>query len=67
MKDFIDQADVARGSIPKDVLEDAELVEKLPMFFRTVRGAELGARELDDLIRKIREAHTPDENKGEVS
>lgn len=65
-QDFMDQADVARGAIPKEVLEDSELVEKLPVFFRTVRGAELGAKELDDLIRKIREAHTKDDDEGEV-
>lgn len=65
-KDFMCQADVARGAIPRDVLEDSALVEKLPVFFRTVSGAGLAEKELDDLIRKIKEAHTPDDTKGEV-
>jgi len=63
-QDFMDQAAIARGQIPADVLSDAKLAEKLPVFFRTVRGAELGEKELDELIRKIKEAHTPDEHQG---
>lgn len=65
--DFMDQADVARGDIPKDVLSNKKLVEKLPVFFRTVRGAELGDKELDGLIEKIREVNAPDDNNSEVS
>ena len=59
--DFMCQADVARGDIPRELLRNERLLEKLPLFFRTVRGAELGEKELDDLIRKIKEAHTPDD------
>ena len=59
-------ADVARGEIPQHVLEDEELVKKLPVFFRSVRGAELSEKELDDLIRKVKEAHTPGERKRKV-
>ena len=60
-RDFMYQADVARGDIPREILDDEELVARLPVFFRTVRGAELDEKELDDLIMKIKEAHTPDE------
>lgn len=56
---FMDLASVARGEIPQDIIDDEELVKKLPVFFRSVRGAELGEKELDDLIRKVKEAHTP--------
>jgi transcriptional regulator with XRE-family HTH domain len=63
---FMDLADVARGEIPRDIIEDAELVKKLPVFFRSVRGAELGEKELDGLIRKVREAHSPGERKRKV-
>lgn len=65
--DFMDQADVARGNIPRDVLSDKKLVEKLPVFFRTVRGAELGDKELNGLIEKIREVNSPDDGGSEVS
>jgi transcriptional regulator with XRE-family HTH domain len=65
-QNFMDQADIARGEIPSDLLNDEELVKKLPVFFRTVRGAELTEKELDDLIQKIREAHSPGERKRKV-
>ena len=60
-QEFLDLADVARGQIPQDVLSDEKLAAKLPVFFRTIRGAELGEKQLDDLIRKIKKAHTKDE------
>jgi transcriptional regulator with XRE-family HTH domain len=63
---FMDLASVARGEIPQDIIDDEELVKKLPVFFRSVRGAELGEKELDDLIRKVKEAHTPGERKRKV-
>ena len=62
--DFMDQASIARGQIPSEVMGDEKLMAKLPVFFRTVRGAELGEKELDELIRKIKEAHSPDEQSG---
>lgn len=61
-QDFMDQAAIARGQLPKAVLNDEELLAKLPVFFRSIRGAELGEKELDDLIQKIKEAHEPDEH-----
>ena len=60
-RDFMDQADIARGQIPREIMSDEKLLQKLPVFFRTVRGAELTEKELDDLIRKIREAYSPDD------
>ncbi|HTS16296.1 MAG TPA: hypothetical protein VMP11_01860 [Verrucomicrobiae bacterium] len=63
---FMDLASVARGEIPQDIIDDEELVKKLPVFFRSVRGAELSEKELDDLIRKVKEAHTPGERKRKV-
>ena len=59
-KNFILEAEISRGDIPREVMSDPALLEKLPAFFRTVRGAELSGRELDNLIEKIRKAHTPD-------
>ncbi|HUJ10748.1 MAG TPA: hypothetical protein VL171_12035 [Verrucomicrobiae bacterium] len=65
-QNFIDLADVARGEIPKHVMSDEELVKKLPVLFRTVRGAELTEKQLDDLIQKIREIHSPGERKRKI-
>lgn len=60
--EFMDQASISRGQIPKDLMSDEKLVEKLPVFFRTVRGAELTDEKLDDLIETIRKVHSPDEH-----
>ncbi|MFH0880483.1 MAG: hypothetical protein V2A34_12275 [Lentisphaerota bacterium] len=59
--DFMLQADVSRGQIPMEIMNDEKLLQKLPVFFRTVRGAELTEEQLNDLIKKIREAYTPNE------
>jgi transcriptional regulator with XRE-family HTH domain len=66
-QEFMDLADIARGEIPRHVLTDEELLKKLPVFFRSVRGAELTEKQLDELIRMVRELHTPDEKTGPVS
>ena len=60
-QNFMDLADIARGEIPKDVLTDAELLKKLPVFFRSVRGPELTEKQLDELIEKIKKLHTADD------
>lgn len=60
--DFMDQAAISRGQIPKDLMNDEKLLEKLPVFFRTVRGAELDDGKLDSLIETIRGVHSPDED-----
>lgn len=59
-RDFMYQAEVSRGQIPREVMSDAVLVSKLPVFLRTVRGAELTEAQLDDFIERVREAHSPD-------
>lgn len=52
--EFFDLAAASRGEIPKDLLSDEELVDKLPVLFRTLRGSAVEAERLDDLIEKIR-------------
>ncbi len=59
-QDFMYQAEISRGNIPREVMSDGRLLEKLPVFLRTVRGAELTEEQLDDFIERVREAHTPD-------
>lgn len=53
--EFFDLAATTRGQLPKDLLSDEELVEKLPVLFRTLRGSKVPADKLDDLIKKARE------------
>ena len=52
--EFFDAAAVSRGQIPKDLLSDDELVEKLPVLFRTMRGKPVSPEKLDELIDLIR-------------
>ncbi len=41
--------------IPKDLLPEEEVLKKLPLFFRTVRGEKPTDEELDKLIKLIKE------------
>lgn len=41
--------------IPKDLLDDESIVEKLPVFFRTLRGQPPTREELEELIKIIKE------------
>jgi len=50
-----DEANIAAGIIPKDLLSDNAVLNSLPMFFRTIRSEKPSPEELDKLIRKIRE------------
>ncbi|MFH1110246.1 MAG: helix-turn-helix transcriptional regulator [Planctomycetota bacterium] len=54
--EFFDLAAAERGRIPKDLLSDDELLGKLPVLFRTLRGAKVSDRHLDQLIERIRRA-----------
>jgi hypothetical protein len=42
------------GRIPPEILENEELMEKLPVLFRTLRGQKVPDEQLDELVRKIR-------------
>lgn len=52
--EFFDTAAVERGQIPPDLMSDADVVEKLPVLFRTMRAKQVSSDKLDDLIDKIR-------------
>ena len=51
---FFDLAFVDRGKIPDDLLNDEELMENLPIFFRTFRGKKPTEEELDKFIELMR-------------
>lgn len=51
--EFFDLAAAFRGEIPKD-LRDNEILAKLPILFRTLRGERVPQDKLDDLIEMIR-------------
>lgn len=52
---FKDLASVGAGRIPED-LQETELVESLPIFFRALKDKKLSKEELEKLIDKIKEA-----------
>jgi len=52
--EFFDTAAASRGEIPKDLLSDEELLSKLPVLFRTLRGSPVSPDKLDSLIERIR-------------
>jgi transcriptional regulator with XRE-family HTH domain len=51
---FFDLAFADQGKIPDDLLSDQELVEALPLFYRTFRGRKPTEEELDKLIALLR-------------
>jgi len=53
---FFDLAAAAKGRIPAELMEDREVVAKLPVVFRTLRGKRLTDKDLEELVKKIRGA-----------
>ncbi len=51
---FCDSAYASNGRIPLDVMSDEELVKKLPVVFRTLRGQKLTTEQLESLAEIIR-------------
>jgi len=58
-KEFDRLAAIGAGRIPKDIMEDKELVKHLPVLFRTISGEKFPDEKLDDLIAYIRALNTP--------
>ena len=56
-KEMLDLA--ALSAIPGGLIEP-EILEQLPVFFRTVRGEKPSENELNDLLMKIKSAWTPE-------
>jgi len=53
IQEFIDQAMVAQGIIPEDILSKKDVVKLLPAFFRTLRDKKPTKKEIDRLIEVI--------------
>jgi transcriptional regulator with XRE-family HTH domain len=52
--DFFDLAAAETGRIPEDLRADQDLVQKLPVLFRTLRGQKIPDDKLDQLVERIR-------------
>jgi transcriptional regulator with XRE-family HTH domain len=51
---FFDLAAIAHGMVPNDLLNDREILQRLPIFFRTLRGQKPTTKEMKSIIGKIR-------------
>ncbi len=52
--ELFDLAAACRGEIPREIMDDAEVVAKLPTVFRTLRGSKVSNRKLNKLIDRIK-------------
>lgn len=51
---FVDLACADAGRIPQDIMSDRQMVSKLPVLFRTLRGKKLSKEVLKELIEKLK-------------
>ncbi len=53
--EFVDLAYASSGRIPEEILSNKDLVSKLPLVFRTLRGQRLTKDQLNKLAEKLKE------------
>lgn len=53
-----DLAAIARGQIPAD-LRDEEILNKMPAFFRAIRGQEYSPEDFEKLLSSVKRLHQP--------
>ena len=54
--ELVDLAYASSGRIPEEILSNKDLVSKLPLVFRTLRGQKLAEDQLKKLAEKLKEA-----------
>ncbi len=52
--ELFDTAAAERGEIPADLMSDDEIVDKLPVLFRTMRARQISPDQLDDLVDRVK-------------
>ncbi|MBI2116108.1 MAG: helix-turn-helix transcriptional regulator [candidate division NC10 bacterium] len=53
---FFDLARASRGKLPPEILRKRDVVARLPLLFRTLRGQKVSEQKLNELIEMIRRA-----------
>lgn len=53
---FFDLARASRGKLPPEILRKRDVVARLPLLFRTLRGQKVSDQKLNELIAMIRRA-----------
>lgn len=56
--ELADLASIARGEIPADLRED-DILNKMPAFFRAIRGQEYSAEDFEKLLDGVKRLHRP--------
>lgn len=54
-RDFFASAAISSGRIPKEIIDNEKLIEKLPVLLRTIDGQKLTSVQLDSLIEIIKD------------
>jgi len=52
--EFVNMANVGAGNIPEHIMSNKDIVDALPVFFRTIGSVKPTKEELEDLIETIR-------------
>ena len=58
--DFFDIARTDAGRIPEDLLADKNIVAKLPLVFRTIKGQKLTGEQLEKFARILEKLNEPE-------
>ena len=53
-REFMDLAAIAKNELPEDLRDDEKVAMVLPAFYRTLRQKELDVKELEELLKRIR-------------
>lgn len=56
--EFFDRAAATRGQIPRDLQKNEDLVRRLPVLFRTLRGRKVSPEVLDKLVELVRRSNS---------
>lgn len=56
--EFFDLAAAYTGVLPEDLKQDKNLLKKLPVFFRTMRGDKISDEMFEEIIEKVKETHS---------
>jgi len=58
--EFFDIARTDAGRIPEELLADKNIVAKLPLFFRTIKGQKLTGEQLEKFARALEKINEPE-------
>jgi transcriptional regulator with XRE-family HTH domain len=58
--EFFDIARTDTGRIPEDLLADRNIVAKLPLVFRTIKGQKLTEEQLEKFVRALEKLNEPE-------